>query len=34
MLLVSHDRPFLEKIARIRWHLEEEGNGDSRLKNG
>ncbi|RRJ96072.1 ABC transporter ATP-binding protein [Opitutaceae bacterium TAV4] len=33
MLLVSHDRPFLEKIAHRQWSLMPEGSeGDSRLE--
>ncbi|MDR3229796.1 MAG: ATP-binding cassette domain-containing protein [Puniceicoccales bacterium] len=32
MLLVSHDRPFLEKITRSEWHLFAENDGSSRLK--
>ncbi|MDR2862782.1 MAG: ATP-binding cassette domain-containing protein [Puniceicoccales bacterium] len=32
MLLVSHDQLFLEKIANIHWHIEEDDNGDSRLR--
>ncbi|MDR2845109.1 MAG: ATP-binding cassette domain-containing protein [Puniceicoccales bacterium] len=31
MLLVSHDRHFLEKITHIRWEISETGGGDSRL---
>ena len=32
MLLVSHDRPFLEKITRQHWHLAALPDGDSQLE--
>ncbi len=32
MLLVSHDRAFLEKITRTRWHLSAGADGDVQLE--
>jgi hypothetical protein len=29
LLLVSHDRRFLERIARTRWHVDADGDGNS-----
>jgi ATPase subunit of ABC transporter with duplicated ATPase domains len=34
MLLVSHDRAFLKKITRTRWHLAALPNGDTQLEIG
>lgn len=31
LLLVSHDHQFLDKLASIRWHLSDDGQGNSRL---
>ncbi|MFT4711647.1 MAG: ATPase subunit of ABC transporter with duplicated ATPase domains [Candidatus Azotimanducaceae bacterium] len=31
LLLVSHDQPFLDKLATVRWHLSDDGQGDSQL---
>jgi ATPase subunit of ABC transporter with duplicated ATPase domains len=32
LLLVSHDRAFLEKTTRTRWHLDARPDGDAELK--
>jgi ATPase subunit of ABC transporter with duplicated ATPase domains len=34
LLLVSHDLPFLGRLARTRWHLEEEAGGQWLLRVG